>query len=119
MNRKLQCRRKHNIYYTYTLGDSPTLLQMSDKEKDIGVVIDSNLSFDCHISEQIGKANQILGIIARTFAYKNESTIVTLFKSIVRSHLEFANQKWSPYLKKTHNINKEFSTESHQTDTKY
>ena len=84
----------------YTIGDDKQPLPLSEEEKDIGVIIDSDLSFESHISSKINKANSVLGLIARNMEYKDEYTLLTLYKSIVRPHLEYANQIWSPYLKK-------------------
>ena len=93
---------KSEIYkQDYTLGSSPPIkLRDSDKEKDIGVVIDSNLSFESHMHEKINAANSVMGIIRRTFDFLDESTFLTLYKSLVRPHLEYANQVWAPNLQK-------------------
>ena len=42
------------------------ILQM---EKDLGVLVDSNLSFENHMATKISKANQIVGLIRRSFAF--------------------------------------------------
>ena len=38
-------------------------------EKDLGVLVDSNLSFENHMATKISKANQIVGLIRRSFAF--------------------------------------------------
>ena len=76
------------------------LVTKSQEEKDIGVIIDPALSFDAHISAKIKKANSVLGIIARSFEYKDKDIMLTLYKALVRPHLEYANQIWAPYLVK-------------------
>ena len=44
------------------------------------------------------KANQVLGVIKRSFNTRDEITITTLFKSMmVRPHLEYANAIWGPH----------------------
>ena len=67
--------------------------------KDLGVTFDTKLKFDDHIQEKINKATSILGIIKRNFRNISEFAFVTLYKSLVRSHLEYANTVWSPYRK--------------------
>ena len=42
----------------------------------------------------------MLGFINRSLTYKNEQNVIKLYKSIVRPHLEYSVQAWSPYLKK-------------------
>ena len=46
------------------------------------------------------KGNQVLGMIRRNITYKEKSLIVPLYKAIVRPHLEYCIQTWSPYLRK-------------------
>ena len=46
------------------------------------------------------KGNQVLGMIRRNITYKDKSLIVPLYKAIVRPHLEYCIQAWSPYLRK-------------------
>ena len=53
-----------------------------------------------NLSEQINKANSMMGIIRRTFEYLDDRCFSTVFKSLVRPHIEYANQVWSPYLMK-------------------
>ena len=56
------------------------------------------------VSEQCtiaaSKGNQVLGMIRRNITYKDNSLIVPLNKAIVRPHLEYCIQAWSPYLRK-------------------
>ena len=42
------------------------------------------------------KGNQVLGMIRRNITYKDNSLIVPLYKAIVRPHLEYCIQAWSP-----------------------
>ena len=67
-----------------------------DEIKDLGVTYDSLLLFDKHISEKVNKAYTILGIIKRNFTYISRKCFVILYKSLVRSHLEYANSVWYP-----------------------
>ena len=71
-------------------------LKLKQDEKDLGVIIDSQLNFEKHISTKVNKANQIMGLIRRTMTYLDEATFCLLYKSLVRPHLEYANSVWSP-----------------------
>ena len=69
-------------------------------EKDLGVHIDYNINFQVHIGEIISKANKILGLIRRSFKYLNQDMFLTLYKTLVRSVLEYSSPVWSPRKKK-------------------
>ena len=48
-----------------------------------------NLKWDKQCSEAVIKANRILGMIKRNFADNSKETIIPLYKSLVRPHLEY------------------------------
>lgn len=83
---------------TYRLRDVE--LDTIENEKDIGVVIDSALTFDKHISEKVNKANQMFAVLRRSFRYMDSNTFVPLYKTLVRTHLDFASSVWFPYKQK-------------------
>ena len=56
------------------------------------------VSEQCRIAAS--KGNKVLGMIRRNITYKEKSLIVPLYKAIVRPHLEYCIQAWSPYLRK-------------------
>ena len=86
----------HAHYYTM----SEFTLDHVFEEKDLGVVIDSQLSFEEHISQKIKKANAMVGLIRRTFTYLEPMFFKKLYVAFVRPHLEYAQSTWSPYLRK-------------------
>ena len=72
-------------------------LMLTESEKDLGVVIHSTLKPAAHIANCVKKANQMLGMIQRTITYKNKRILLLMYKSLVRPHLEYAVQAWSPH----------------------
>lgn len=84
----------------YTLKEGITPMEYVEAEKDIGVTIDTKLSFEQHMHEKINKANSIMGILRRTMEYMDMNTFKLLYTALVRPHLEYANQVWCPHLKK-------------------
>jgi len=72
-------------------------LERCNKVRNLGVIVDSKLSFSDHITEKINKAYSILGIIKRNFQHVDKVAFVLLYKALVRSHLEYANTVLSPY----------------------
>ena len=84
--------------YGFNNGDSGfDELECVDEIKDLGVIIDGDLSFESHINDKINKAYQMIGIINRNFKNLDKITFLMLYKSMVRSHLEYAHAVWNPY----------------------
>ena len=52
-----------------------------------------------HMHDKINKAYAMLGIIKRNFNYLTISSFVLLYKSMVRSHLDYCSSVWVPYKK--------------------
>ncbi len=65
--------------------------------KDLGVTITSNLKFSQHCKEAACKANKMLGFINKNFSFKNKDIILPMYITLVRPHLEYAVQFWSPH----------------------
>ena len=80
---------------TYTLRS--TILKRANEEKDILVHTDHELSFDKYIHEKVNKPNSMFALLRRTFQYSDAESFVLLYKTLVRTHLEFANSIWHPY----------------------
>ncbi|KAK4297160.1 hypothetical protein Pmani_030399 [Petrolisthes manimaculis] len=70
------------------------------EEKDLGVIVDSGLTFSKHIQTQVNKANSVLGAIKHTFKAMDPTAFLSLYKSLVRPNLEYASVIWSPKLKR-------------------
>ena len=68
-------------------------MSSSESERDLGVIVQSNLKWEEHIRE----INQVLGLISRAYVNKSQQNIMPLYKSLVRPHLEYAVQAWRPY----------------------
>ena len=93
-------KNNHRFKYTMTDGDVVKELSTTECEKDLGVNVDSLLTFDTHITNVTKKGRQMAGMINRNITYKTPEVMIPLFKAYTRSHLEYANSVWHPYLKK-------------------
>ena len=72
-------------------------LEVVTSEKDLGVIVDSDLVFREHVSQIVTKANCTLGIIRRSFRFLDRATIMLLYKALVRPVLEYGLPAWSPF----------------------
>ncbi len=65
-----------------------TTLESVTVEKDLGVQIDEELKFHKHVSAAISKANQIVGIVKRTFDTLDKELLSVVYKHQIRPQLE-------------------------------
>ena len=77
-----------NIFYIHLVNE----LQKVSEEKDIEVYIDSSLKFELNVAKKIKKANRMIVLIKRNFNYLDKYTFLTLYKALVRLHLEYGNR---------------------------
>ena len=69
-------------------------LVTSEREKDLGALMDSELKFSKRVEEQVNMANRILGLI-RSYRYHDRGSMKMLFTALVRTFLEFGNDVWA------------------------
>ena len=81
----------------YTMNDHR--LEAVRFERGLGVIVDDELKFHMHTATATKKANQILGIVKKSYQIRDAVTISTLYKPMVRPHLEYANSIWRPFYK--------------------
>ena len=70
------------------------------ESKDLGIYVTSNLSWSLQVTKCANKANSVLGFVRRTVGPKNPDLFSKLYKSLVRTILEYCSPAWSPHLKK-------------------
>jgi Reverse transcriptase (RNA-dependent DNA polymerase)/Endonuclease-reverse transcriptase len=91
-------RSLYSKQFSYKL--SGIFLQKVESIEDLGVMLDTKLSFVPHINATIAKALRMLGFIKRIGKeFKDPYTLITLFNSYVRSKLEYACIIWDPCFK--------------------
>ena len=90
---------RKNDKHVYSM-DSSSNLKNIELERDLGLLVDNNIKFSSQCSIAAKNANRILGLIRRNIVYKSKEIILRLYKSLVRPHLEYCIQVWSPYFRK-------------------
>ena len=84
-------RNDINEYY---LNES--VLPNVNNEKDLGINVDSSLSWNMHIKYNISKAKQSIGWVKRNVISRDILVMLDIYKTLVRPHLEFCVQLWCP-----------------------
>lgn len=91
--------RRAPVRTHYFIG--ATMLQHADEIRDLGVTLDTKLTFAAHISDIVRRANRSLGILIRSFQTSSSrskfdrTALVTAYYSSVRSILEYASVIWA------------------------
>ena len=72
------------------------LLPAVETEKDLGITISNSWKWDQHILNSVVKANGNKAWVIRSVISRSPDVLVPLYKSMIRSHLEYCVQVWSP-----------------------
>ena len=87
-----KCKVMHlgprNMHWNYSMGGRH--LKKVTEEKDLGVIVSSDLKVEAQCNAACVKANRMLGLIKRTFVNKRQTILISLYKSLVRPHLEYS-----------------------------
>lgn len=89
-------RKLQPISFHYSL--SGQTLERVSQVKDLGVLLDRELTFRMHYEDIISRANKLLGFIFKIAdGFRDPLCMKSLYCALVRSILEFAVVVWCPY----------------------
>lgn len=92
--KSMRVSRQNNTCPTYHI--KTVALESVSSYKYLGVYIANNLSWDIHVEYIIKNANRMLGFLKRNFSLAPLSLKLLLYKSLVRSKLEYSSAIWDP-----------------------
>ena len=84
----------NNPHFTYSFHNN--LISATESTRDLGVEIDTVLSFDHHISKVVAKASSRVGTLFRGFSSRDPELLRKAFVTYIRPILEYASNVWSP-----------------------
>ena len=91
---------KKKWYILKDKSSNQNVLEESKVERDLGIMISSDLKWIEQVNLVVSKANRSIGIIKNVFTNLDVSSFKCLYKALIRPHLEYATRIWSPYLRK-------------------
>ena len=83
------------LFQYTTLGG--ICLHPIDTVRDLGVQISDDLSWSNHVSIICDKARKMAAWVFSVFATRRTDVLLTLYKSLVRCHLEYCSPLWNPH----------------------
>ena len=86
--------QKHSSYIT----SSSHQISRSSCVRDLGVMVDDNLSWKFHIDKVTKACQQLCGWALSVFHTRDRQTLLTIFNSLIRSKLEYCSEIWHPHL---------------------
>ena len=89
----------HNNGQVHCIMDG-NIFEYVEEERDLWVIIQSNLKEDKQCVKAARTANSVFGMIRRSFINEGVDIILTLYKSLVRPRFEYCVQTWSPFVRK-------------------
>ena len=79
-------------------NEEGVLIEEKETLKDLGIQMSADLTFSKHIDKVVTSCRKLTGWILRTFRTRNVKVMITLWKSLLQSRLDYCSQLWSPHL---------------------
>ena len=72
-----------------TFNNNP--LSLCPAQKHLGLVLDSELTFNEHINHILSKVNKSIGLLCKFQSVLPRSSLLTIYKTFIRSHFDYAD----------------------------
>ncbi|PLS49478.1 hypothetical protein CYV29_15670, partial [Carnobacterium maltaromaticum] len=89
---------RSNSRVNYTVNGK--VLGKIDVQRDLGVQVHCSLKVATQVNRVVKKAYGMLSFIGRGIEYKSWQVMLQLYRTLVRPHLEYCVQFWSPHYQK-------------------
>ncbi|XP_068205277.1 uncharacterized protein [Palaemon carinicauda] len=92
-----------DIGYSNSQSDYSLLgneIESVDQEEDLGIIISMDLTFIKQRIKAEKKAQKLIGHTKRQYKYRNKDTVLQLYTSLVRPHLEYGAQFLAPSIQR-------------------
>nr|CAH7766805.1 unnamed protein product [Callosobruchus chinensis] len=87
-------RKTNAIEYNYNINK--VVLERKTEIKDLGVIFQSDMRFNAQYIQIVNIAYKYLGFVIRNSNSFELNTVIKLYHTLVRPHLEYAMQIWMP-----------------------
>ena len=68
-----------------------TKVNQAPSQKHLGMILDEKLNFNEHLSAKLSKARKSVGILRKLFYLIPRNSLVTIYKSFIRPHLDYCD----------------------------
>ena len=83
--------RKINKIHHPPLYFNQNLVKSSSTHKHLGMILDTKLDFSLHLKNVQSKVNKTIGLLPKLQDTLPRTSLITIFKSFVRSHLDYGD----------------------------
>lgn len=90
--------KRKTIRFQYTANGQP--IPEKSSVRDLGVLINNELSFGGQCSSAVSKASRIMSMLKRTFSHFTVKSLTVLFRTYILPILEYCAPIWAPYHQK-------------------
>ena len=86
--RVMHCGRR-NPSYVYSFKNDNTPLQVTMRERDLGIIVTSDMKWHDQVMSASSKASQMIGVLKKSFKTRDESVWKKLISTYIRPQVEF------------------------------